>query len=67
MTQEKAQGCRTKILKFNDPALELVDRRRGAVREVTLGMLKELFPHAEHYVIFGSPSYDLQHGFDVRL
>eukprot|EP01053_Blabericola_migrator_P008952 Blabericola_migrator_1__8951@NODE_474_length_8206_cov_62_991277_g69_i1_p5_GENE_NODE_474_length_8206_cov_62_991277_g69_i1NODE_474_length_8206_cov_62_991277_g69_i1_p5_ORF_typecomplete_len245_score36_26_NODE_474_length_8206_cov_62_991277_g69_i167287462 len=65
-----AQGVkttRTKITKFNDPALELVDRSKGAVREVTLRMLKDLFPEAEHYAVFGSPSYDMQRGFDVSV
>lgn len=59
-------SMRKATVKFKDPALELVDQSSGgSVKEVTLGMLKSLFPQSEHYAVFGSPSYGIQRGYDV--
>lgn len=60
------QSRRRSTVKFEDPTLELVDQSCGSVKEVTLGMLRSLFPESEHYAVFGSPSYAIQRGYDNK-
>ncbi|KAH0473952.1 MAG: uncharacterized protein KVP18_001647 [Porospora cf. gigantea A] len=68
----EAPGCgspsrRTSITSFQDPAMQLVDRSRNMIKDVTLRMLHDLFPEAEHYAIFGSPARSVQRGFDSKV
>ncbi|EZG78817.1 putative protein phosphatase 2C [Gregarina niphandrodes] len=64
---QPSEKKRTATVKYEDPVRELIDKNRRGLREVTLQMLKELFPAAEHYAVFGSPSYSVQRGFDNKV
>eukprot|EP01071_Lankesteria_metandrocarpae_P006326 Lankesteria_metandrocarpae@DN4318_c0_g1_i1.p1 len=58
---------RSLILKYSDPALHLVDERRGAIKDVTVKTLLELIPDADITLAhFGAPCWDMQKGFENK-
>lgn len=60
-------SIQSKIKKFPDPALELLNERTGSIRDVTVEMIMELVSASTStYMMFGMPSEDVQRGFDVR-
>lgn len=52
---------------FCDPALELVEKDRGVIREVTVQMIDHILAEStERVMIFGARALDAQKGFDNK-
>lgn len=65
-TSSNHHSVRSKIKKFADPALELLNEKSGSIRDVTVDMILDLVSQSDKtYMVFGSPSGEVQRGFDV--